>query len=72
MTSLGGALYIAGEALGEAPCGDMIVHGDEAVLRYACLTAAGTQAVLEAGTADGVVTYWRMVETMPGEAEGGV
>jgi len=48
------------------------VRGDEAVLRYACVTAAGTQAVLEAGTADGVVTYWRMVETMPGEAEGGV
>lgn len=72
VTALGGALYIAGEAMGEAPCGDMIVRGDEAVLRYACLTAAGTQAVLEAGTADGVVTYWRMVETMPGEAEGGV
>lgn len=60
VSSLGGALYLAGEALGEAPCGELIAGANgEAVLRYACLTDGG-EAVLEAGARAGAIAYWRL------------
>ena len=71
--ALGGTLYLAGEAMGEAPYGELIVRGAEAVLRYACIAEDGREAVLEAGVQNGEVVYWRMVYAGEADdAEGGV
>ena len=73
VSSLGGTLYLAGEAMGEAPYGELIVRGAEAVLRYACIAEDGREAVLEAGVQNGEVAYWRMVYAGEADdAEGGV
>lgn len=57
----GGALYVEGEALGEAPYGEMTAtQGGESALRYACATAEGRIARLDIGLRDGGVAYWRL------------
>lgn len=59
--AVGGALYVEGEAAGEAPCGELIRGelGGEALLRYAALNAGGETETLEIGVQDGLVTNWR-------------
>jgi len=60
ISALGGALYLEGEAYGEAPCGLLTVSGaGDMRLRYACLDG-GQETVLEAGIRDGAVAYWRL------------
>lgn len=69
--SSGGALYVEGEAMGEAPYAQAYVLGDgEVVLTYACLTDAGEPAVLEIGFAQGKAAYWSLHDGS--DAEGGV
>ena len=71
VSSLGGVLYLEGEALGEPPCGELMAGmGGEIVLRYVCLDEKGRTAVLEAGVRDGIVTYWHLFDR--DETEGGV
>ena len=71
VSSLGGVLYLEGEALGEPPCGELSAGaGGEIVLRYVCLDENGRTAVLEAGVRDGFVTYWHLFDQA--ETEGGV
>lgn len=61
VTTTGGALYLAGEAQGIAPYGELVRDGAGAyTLRYACIADGGAHGVLEIGTADGAVTHWRM------------
>ena len=70
--SVGGLLYMEGEALGEPPYGELIRGvSDEVTLRYVCQTASGENAVLEAGVQDGVVGYWHLFYG-DAEAEGGI
>lgn len=58
--SRGGVLYLAGEALGEPPYGEMTaLAGSEMLLTYACQSGAQT-ALLRVGIQDGWVTYWQM------------
>ena len=67
VSALGGALYVEGEALGEAPYGELIAQADGSqILRYACVMASGETGLLEIGVQGGAVAYWRMDE---GEAE---
>lgn len=55
----GGALYVEGEALGDAPCGMASVgEGGEITLSYACLDADGGEFRLEIGALEGSVVYW--------------
>jgi len=71
VSSLGGVLYLEGEALGEPPYGELSAGaGGEIVLRYVCLDEKGRTAVLEAGVRDGFVTYWHLFDQ--DETEGGV
>jgi len=71
VSSLGGVLYLEGEALGEPPCGELsAAAGGEVVLRYVCFDENGRTAVLEAGVKDGFVTYWHLFDR--DESEGGV
>jgi len=59
--STGGALYLAGEAQGIAPYGELIRDGAaQYTLRYACETAGGRTGYFEAAAADGVVRHWRI------------
>ncbi len=61
VTSLGGALYVAGEARGEAPYGELKASGaGDVTLTYACRTDSGEVAMLEAGIQGGVVAYWHL------------
>lgn len=60
VSSLGGALYLEGEAYGDVPCGILTVSGaGDMRLHYACL-ADGQEIVLEVGIRDGAVSYWRL------------
>lgn len=70
VSSLGGTLYLAGEALGDAPYGELVVYAGAPVLRYACRTEAGDVALLEAGVEDGYISYWHLY--FENDAEGGV
>lgn len=59
--STGGPLYLAGEAQGEAPCGELIPgESGQFTLRYACVMPGGETGVLNIGAADGVVTHWHL------------
>ena len=61
VSGLGGALYVEGEALGEAPYGEMIAQADGGqILRYACRMASGETGLLEIGVQGGAVAYWQM------------
>lgn len=63
VSSLGGVLYLEGEAQGEPPYGELQAEAvGEAVLRYVCEAQDGRIAVLEAGISDGAVTYWRLYD----------
>lgn len=67
--SRGGTLYLAGEAAGEAPYGELTAQGGTLTLRYACQTQSGEVALLEAGIEDGEVAYWSLL--YQDDAEGG-
>lgn len=57
----GGVLYLAGEALGEAPYGELkAVSANEMMLVYACENGGDT-ALLQAIAVDGSVTGWQMM-----------
>lgn len=73
VSSLGGALYLAGESGDDAPYGKLLVSGGETKLVYACLTESGETAMLEAGISDGLVSYWHLyyLSDLSG-AEGGM
>ena len=59
--STGGALYLAGQAQGEAPYGELSAGASgEYTLRYACVMHTGETGMLHIGTTDGRVDYWRM------------
>lgn len=59
--SRGGTLYLAGEASGEAPYGELkAVSANEAMLIYAC-QAEGDTALLQVIAVDGRVTSWQMM-----------
>lgn len=59
----GGTLYLAGEAAGEPPYGEMLALEDGTnLLRYACALGSGETAYLEIGIKDGSVAYWQMQE----------
>ena len=70
--STGGALYLAGEAQGVAPYGELIA-GDagQYTLRYACVTAEGETGVLDIGISDGMVTHWNLHIEAAEETYGG-
>lgn len=71
VSSMGGLLYLEGEALGEPPYGELAAGvGGEMVLRYACQMENGSAAVLEAGIQEGVVAYWHLYDAA--DTEGGV
>lgn len=71
VSSLGGLLYLEGEAMGEPPYGELSAGaGGEIVLRYACFDEKGSQMILEAGVADGAISYWHLFDQK--ETEGGV
>ena len=59
--SCGGVLYLAGEAQGIAPYGELI-PGDEGqyVLRYTCELDAGRIGMLDIGITNGEVRHWRL------------
>lgn len=57
----GGALYLAGEAQGIAPYGEIVKSGEgQYTLRYACVMSSGETGVLSVGIQDGVVAHWRL------------
>ena len=59
--SRGGTLYLAGEAAGEAPYGEMkAISANEAMLTYAC-QAEGDTALLQAIAVSGVIDSWQMM-----------
>ena len=59
--SRGGLLYLEGEALGEAPYGELRITGaDEMMLVYAC-TAQEDTALLQAIAQNGVISSWQMM-----------
>ncbi len=59
--SRGGTLYLAGEAAGEAPYGEMkAVSEREMMLTYAC-EAEGDTALLQVIAVDGTITGWQMM-----------
>jgi len=61
VSSLGGALYLEGEALGEPPCGELIAGGaGDMILRYSCLTDEGKTASLEAVAREGTIAVWTL------------
>lgn len=66
----GGVLYLAGEAAGEPPYGEVVASASGVVLRYACQTETGETAWLEAGVADGVIEYWAL--QYADDAQGGM
>ena len=71
VSSLGGLMYLEGEAMGEPPYGELSAGaGGEIVLRYACLDEKGGEMILEAGVSDGFVSYWHLFDKK--ETEGGV
>lgn len=64
MTGAGGTLYLAGEALGEPPYGEMVaISAQEQVLRYVSSAQDGVVGILEIGVENGVVTYWHLYES---------
>lgn len=73
VSSLGGALYLAGESGDDAPYGKLLVAGGETKLVYACLTDTGETAMLEAGVSDGLILYWHLYYLSDlSDAEGGM
>lgn len=59
--SRGGTLYLAGEAAGEAPYGEMkAVSEREMMLTYAC-EAEGDTALLQVIAVDGTIAGWQMM-----------
>ena len=63
VSSLGGVLYLEGEALGEPPCGELVCEASgEGVLRYTCVMDDGRVAVLEAGVSESQIAYWRLFD----------
>ncbi|MBR4038992.1 MAG: hypothetical protein IKJ11_02710 [Clostridia bacterium] len=67
----GGTLYLEGEALGEAPYGElMALDQGELMLRYACLLENGDTAMLQAVIQDDVITYWHLMYA--DDVQGGV
>lgn len=59
--SRGGTLYLAGEAAGEAPYGELkAVSASEMMLTYACESGADT-ALLQAIAEDGVIAGWQLM-----------
>lgn len=68
--SRGGVLYLEGEALGEAPYGELVVlGGSEMMLIYAC-QAEGDTALLQAISRDGEIVSWQMM--YQSDMQGGV
>ena len=68
--AVGGTLYMEGEAAGEPPCGELLREGGETVLRYAAALQSGHTAVLCAGVADGVITYWHFFDNQEAGHDG--
>ena len=68
--AVGGTLYMEGEAAGEPPCGELLREGGETVLRYAAALPSGHTAVLCAGVADGVITYWHFFDNQEAGHDG--
>ena len=68
--AVGGTLYMEGEAAGEPPCGELLLEGGETVLRYAAALPSGHTAVLCAGVADGVITYWHFFDNQEAGHDG--
>lgn len=61
VSSLGGVLYLEGEALGEAPFGELTADGaGDVTLCYACIDDQGLIVVLQAGAQEGMLTHWRL------------
>ena len=59
--SRGGMLYLEGEALGEAPYGELrAVSANEMMLVYAC-QAANDTAVLQAIAVDEQIVSWQLM-----------
>lgn len=58
--SRGGLLYLEGEALGEAPYGELRNAGHEMMLLYACAAQADT-ALLQAISVDGTIVSWQLM-----------
>lgn len=68
--SRGGMLYLEGEALGEAPYGELqVFSADEMTLVYAC-EAQGDTALLQAMIEDGCVASWQLMYLS--DVQGGV
>ena len=61
VSSMGGVLYLEGEAAGEPPYGEMVREAaDGVLLRYVCSAEDGMNALLEIGVDSGAVIYWHM------------
>lgn len=61
VSAAGGALYLDGEAMGDAPYGMLIDDGDGMMtLRYACVMENGASGLLDIVSDDGVVTSWNL------------
>lgn len=60
VTSLGGTLYLQGEAAGEPPYGEIAREAGGAVLRYAAATEDGEVVLLEAGIRNEKIAYWHL------------
>lgn len=59
--SRGGLMYLEGEALGEAPYGELsVVSGNEMLLVYACAAKDDT-ALLQAIARDGEIVSWQLM-----------
>lgn len=68
--SRGGLMYLAGEALGEAPYGELsVVSGNEMLLVYACAAKDDT-ALLQAIARDGEIVSWQLM--YESDRQGGV
>ncbi len=68
----GGVLYLAGEAQGIAPYGEVIPGGEgQYTLRYACVMDGGETGVLNIGVTDGTVTHWHLLIEKMEAAYGG-
>ena len=66
----GGTLYLEGEALGEAPYGELVaLGGGEMMLVYAC-QAGSDAAMLQAIARDGIIVSWQLM--YQSDMQGGV
>lgn len=61
VSSMGGVLYLDGEAAGEPPYAELTRSADgSAALRYLCMDERGQLVCLEVGVSEGIVAYWRL------------